>query len=70
MNLSRRALFELSATLAGATMLCGQTRAAVIPEAVISTSPANAAAPYALQWASLSAGRHIERVDAALADER
>src|SRR5215471_6689662 len=40
MHLSRRAFFGLSATLAGTTMVCGQTRAAAIPEAVISTSPA------------------------------
>ena len=40
MNLSRRALFELSATVAGATMVCGGARAAAIPEAVTSTSPA------------------------------
>ena len=40
MNLSRRALFELSATVAGATMVCGRARAVAIPEAVTSTSPA------------------------------
>jgi manganese oxidase len=40
MNLSRRALFGLSATLAGATVVSGRAGAAAIPEAVISTSPA------------------------------
>jgi len=40
MHLSRRAFFGLSATLAGTAITCGQTRAAAIPEAVISTSPA------------------------------
>jgi manganese oxidase len=39
MNLSRRAFFGLSATLAGATIVSGRVQAAAIPEAVISTSP-------------------------------
>ena len=40
MDLSRRAFFGLSATLAGVTIVSGRTGAAAIPEAVISTSPA------------------------------
>jgi manganese oxidase len=40
MDLSRRAFFGLSATLASVTMVSGRTPAAAIPEAVIGTSPA------------------------------